>query len=62
MGDAVAGCILKIDSQGRLVGTFIGPDRGQGPHFDPHQIAVAPDGSIFAVEVMGWRGDKLGPK
>jgi len=62
MGDAVAGRILKIDPQGRVVGSFTGPQPGQGPHFDPHQIALAPDGSIFTAEVLGWRAEKLRPR
>jgi hypothetical protein len=28
---------------------------GQGPHFDPHEIALGLDGSIFTAEVIGWR-------
>src|SRR5437016_14556733 len=62
MGDAIAGRILKIDPQGRVLGSFTGPQPGQGPHFDPHQIALAPDGSIFTAEVLGWRAEKLRPK
>jgi len=62
MGDAIAGRILKIDPQGRVLGSFTGPQPGQGPHFDPHQIALAPDGSIFTAEVLGWRAQKLRPK
>ena len=62
MGDAIAGRILKIDPRGRVLGSFTGPQPGQGPHFDPHQIALAPDGSIFTAEVLGWRAEKLRPK
>ena len=36
MCDAIAGRILKIDPQGRVLGSFTGPQPGQGPHFDPH--------------------------
>jgi DNA-binding beta-propeller fold protein YncE len=61
MSDAIAGQILKLDLQGRALGSFMGPQPGQGPHFDPHQIALAPDGSIYAVEVIGWRAEKLRP-
>jgi len=61
-GDARAGRILKIDRQARVLGRFTGPQPGQGPHFDPHQIAFAPDGSIFSAEVLGWRAEKLRPK
>lgn len=61
MADAIAGRILKIDTEGRVVGAFTGPPPDQGPHFDPHEIAVGGDGSIFAAEVLGWRAEKLRP-
>lgn len=59
MADAVAGSIVKIDRDGRVLGVFRGPEPGKGPHFDPHQIALGPDGSIFTAEVIGWRAQKL---
>lgn len=62
MADAIAGRILKIDPQGRVVGSINELPSGQGPHFDPHEIAVGPDGSIFTAEVVGWRAEKLRPK
>jgi len=62
MSDAIASRILKIDSSGRVVGSYTGPQPGQGPHFDPHEIAVGRDGSIFTAEVVGWHAQKLTPK
>lgn len=62
MADAVAGAILKIDRDGKVVGAFRGPEPGKGPHFNPHQIALGGDGSIFAAEVLGWRAEKLSPR
>jgi DNA-binding beta-propeller fold protein YncE len=59
MADAAAGQILKLDAQGQVLGSFVGPPPSKGPHFDPHQIAVGSDGSIYAVEVIGWRAEKL---
>jgi len=44
------------------VGSYTGPQPGQGPHFDPHEIAVASDGSIFTAEVVGWHAQKLTPR
>jgi DNA-binding beta-propeller fold protein YncE len=61
MADAIAGRILKIDLDGNVLGSFEGPRPGQGPHFDPHEIAVDRDGSVFAAEVLGWRAQKLRP-
>src|SRR5215472_1619718 len=62
MCDAEAGRILKIDLQGKVIGSFTGPQPGQGPPFDPHQIAFGADGSIFTAEVLGWHAEKLQPK
>jgi DNA-binding beta-propeller fold protein YncE len=62
MADAVAARILKIDRDGKVVGVFTGPQAGQGPHFDPHEIAVDRDGSIFSAEVLGWHAEKLKPR
>jgi len=59
MGDAIAGRILKIDRDGRIIGSLRGPERGQGRHFDPHEIALAKDNSIFTAEVLGWRAQKF---
>src|SRR6059058_3520534 len=38
MCDAIASRILKINRDGKVIGTLQGPERGQGFHFDPHQI------------------------
>lgn len=59
MADAVASRILKIDRDGKVVGALRGPERGQGRHFDPHEIVVDKDNSIFTAEVLGWRAQKF---
>jgi DNA-binding beta-propeller fold protein YncE len=59
MCDAIAGGILKIDRDGKVVGVLRGPEPGRGRHFDPHQIAVDKDHSIFSAEVLGWRAQKF---
>lgn len=59
MADAIASRILKIDRDGKIVGVLSGPEPGKGRHFDPHQIAVDKDKSIFAAEVMPWRAQKF---
>jgi hypothetical protein len=60
--NAIAGRILKIDQEGKIVGVLSGPEPGKGRHFDPHQIAVDKDGSIFTAEVMPWRAQKFKAK
>jgi len=59
MCDAIAGRILKIDREGKTVGVLDGPEPGKGRHFDPHQIALDKDKSIFAAEVLPWRVEKF---
>jgi DNA-binding beta-propeller fold protein YncE len=62
MCDAIASRILKIDREGKVVGVLDGPKPDMGRHFDPHQIAVDKDKSIFAAEVLPWRAQKFRPK
>ena len=59
MADAIASRILKIDRNGNVVGVLSGPEPGKGRHFDPHQIAVDKDNSIFTAEVLPWRAQKF---
>jgi streptogramin lyase len=59
MCDAIAGQILRLNHEGKILGVLLGPLSGHGPHFDPHQIAVDKDGSIFTAEVLGWRAQKF---
>jgi DNA-binding beta-propeller fold protein YncE len=62
MSDAIAGRILKISRDGKVVGVLEGPAPDKGRHFDPHSIAVGKDNSIFTAEVLPWRAQKLRPK
>jgi len=62
MCDAMAGRILKINREGKILGAMDGPAPDQGRHFDPHSLAVDKDGSIFTAEVMPWRAQKFRSK
>ena len=62
MSDAMASRILKIDQNGKIIGVLSGPEPGKGRPFDPHEIAVDRDNSIFMAEVMPWRAQKFKPK
>jgi DNA-binding beta-propeller fold protein YncE len=62
MSDAIAGRILKISHDGKVVGALDGPPLDLGRHFDPHSLAVDKDNSIFTAEVMPWRAQKFRPK
>ena len=62
MSDAIAGRILKINRDGKVVGVLEGPAPDKGRHFDPHSLAVDKNGAIFTAEVMPWRAQKFRPK
>ncbi len=62
MSDAIAGRIVKINRDGKVVGVMDGPPPDKGRHFDPHSLALDKDNSIFTAEVMPWRAQKLRPK
>jgi DNA-binding beta-propeller fold protein YncE len=57
--DAIAGKILKMDRDGKILGSFELPPTGR--HLDGHEICVGKDGSIFLAEVTNWRAIKLRP-
>jgi len=59
MSDAIAGRILKIDRDGKVVGALDGPAPDKGRHFDPHSLVVDKDNSIFTAEVMPWQAQKF---
>jgi DNA-binding beta-propeller fold protein YncE len=62
VSDAIAGRILKINRDGKVVGVLDGPAPDKGRHFDPHSLAVDKDNSIFTAEVLPWRAQKFRPK
>jgi DNA-binding beta-propeller fold protein YncE len=62
MSDAIAGRILKINRDGKVVGVLDGPPSDKGRHFDPHSLAVDKENSIFTAEVLPWRAQKFRPK
>ena len=62
MSDAIAGRILKINTDGKIVGALDGPPPDKGRRFDAHSIAVDKDNCIFTAEVLTWRAQKFRPK
>jgi len=62
MSDPIAGRILKLNTDGKILGAFGEHGRGPGRLGDPHQLAVGRDGSIFTANVVTWRPEKFRPK
>ncbi len=60
MADGVAGRILRLDRDGKVVGSFDGePGRGPERRSSPHAIAIDKDRSLFVAEVLDWRVRKF---
>lgn len=62
MSDAMAGRILKLSADGRILGAYGERGRGPGRLGDPHQLAADKDGSLFTANVVNWRPQKFRPK
>jgi DNA-binding beta-propeller fold protein YncE len=61
MSDAIAGRILKLSTEGGIIGIYGEHGRGPGRLGDPHQLTVGKDGSIFTANVVNWRPQKFRP-
>ena len=62
MSDPIAGRILKLNTDGKILGTYGEHGRGPGRLGDPHQLAIGKDGSIFTANVMTWSPRKFRPR
>jgi DNA-binding beta-propeller fold protein YncE len=60
--DPIAGRILELNTDGKILGAYGEHGRGPGRLGDPHQLVVGRDGSIFTANVMTWRPEKFRPK
>lgn len=59
MADGYNNRILKLTSDGKIVGTLGSYGTQPGQFHYCHQIASAPDGSIYTAEVLNWRPQKF---
>ena len=62
MSDGVSNRILKVGLDGTIKGRLSGPGRMPGQLSFPHQVAVAPNGSIYVAEIKNWRVQKFIPR
>jgi DNA-binding beta-propeller fold protein YncE len=59
MADGYNNRVLKLTSDGKIVGTLGSYGTKPGQFHYCHQIAAAPDGSIYTAEVLNWRPQKF---
>jgi DNA-binding beta-propeller fold protein YncE len=51
--------VVKVDMQGKVVGTLGGHGKGLGKFDFPHSIAVDSTGAIYVAEIKNWRVQKF---
>jgi DNA-binding beta-propeller fold protein YncE len=59
MVDGLNNRVLKLDLEGRVLGTFGGFGKTQGRFDAAHHIAVDSKGSVYVVEIRNWRVQKF---
>ena len=59
--DVVGGRVLHHAADGRLLGAYGRPGRALGAFGWPHDVAVAPDGTVYVAEILNWRVQALRP-
>jgi DNA-binding beta-propeller fold protein YncE len=59
MADGYNNRVTKLTMDGKVVGTFGSMGKHPGQFHYAHQIAAAPDGSIYTAEILNWRAQKF---
>jgi DNA-binding beta-propeller fold protein YncE len=59
MADGYNNRVLKLTSDGKIVGSLGSYGTQPGQFHYCHQIAAAPDGSIYTAEILNWRPQKF---
>ena len=59
MCDGVNNRILKVSTDGKILGRLSGFGKVPGKLDFPHHMAVGPDGSIYVAEIKNWRVQKF---
>jgi DNA-binding beta-propeller fold protein YncE len=59
MADGDADRVLKLDLNGKVLGTFGQRGKQAGQFYFAHGIAVGPNNELYVAEVLNWRVQKL---
>jgi DNA-binding beta-propeller fold protein YncE len=62
MCDGYDGRVLKLSLDGRVLGAFGKTGKRPGEFLFVHNLAVAPDGTIYTAEILNWRPQKFVPR
>lgn len=61
MADGYNNRIVKLTMSGKVVGAFGSHGKQPGQFHYCHQLAVAPDGTVYTSEILNWRAQKFVP-
>ena len=62
MADGYNNRVLKLDLEGKILGSYGGPGKLPGQFSYVHNISVGPDNAIYTAEILNWRPQKFLPR
>jgi DNA-binding beta-propeller fold protein YncE len=62
MADGYNNRLLKLNLEGKILGTFGGPGKLPGEFSYVHNVSVGSDGTIYTAEILNWRPQKFLPE
>lgn len=54
--------VLKLDLEGKILGTYGAPGRLSGEFSYVHNVSVGTDGAVYTAEILNWRPQKFLPE
>ena len=62
MTDGYNNRVLKLDLEGKILGSFGAPGKLPGQFSYAHHLSVGSDGAIYTAEILNWRPQKFVPR
>ena len=62
MADGYANRVLKLDLEGKILGTLGSPGKAPGQFAFAHHLCAGKDGAIYVAEILNWRVQKFVPQ
>jgi hypothetical protein len=54
--------VLKLDLEGKILGTYGAPGRLPGRFSYVHNVSIGTDGAVYTAEILNWRPQKFLPE
>jgi DNA-binding beta-propeller fold protein YncE len=62
MADGYNNRVLKLNLEGKILGSFGAPGKLPGQFSYAHHLSVGSDGAIYTAEILNWRAQKFVPR